>query len=73
MIRIIKAVFAEPTIPDKVVASSFSVAGFTWVAEVLPILQVAATVVAIVAGLYSIAWHRRRLTDSDEKKSKNKG
>ena len=63
---------ASPTIADGAVATSISAATATWLAGLDPILHFTATLVAIIAGVYSIAWHRKRLKASDEKKSKKK-
>ena len=47
--------------------TSFGVAGFTWLAPVADALQIVATGVAIVAGIYAIRWHRVRIKIAQEK------
>lgn len=44
-------------------ASSAGIAGLTWVAALNDVLQLIATAVAIIAGLYAVAWHRFRLKE----------
>ena len=48
---------------DLAAASSAATAGFTWVAQLNEILQLGATAVAIVAGIYAIKWHRARIAE----------
>lgn len=42
-------------------------AAFTWIAQVNDALQLVATGVAIVAGIYAIKWHRVRIKGAQEK------
>lgn len=43
--------------------SSAGAVGLTWLVNLNDILQAGATVVAIVAGIYAIVWHRARLRE----------
>lgn len=58
---------AQDIAGDLAFAGSASVAGFTWVAQVNEILQMVATAVAIVAGVYAIVWHKVRIADARRK------
>ena len=42
-------------------ASSAGIAGVTWLATLNDVLQLVATVIGIVAGIYAIVWHRVRI------------
>ena len=53
---------------DVAFAGSASVAGFTWIAQLNELLQLLATTVAIVAGIYAIIWHKVRIRNASEKK-----
>jgi hypothetical protein len=46
-------------------------ATWTWVAAVNDILQLAATAVAIVAGIYAIRWHKVRIDNATKKEKKD--
>jgi hypothetical protein len=48
-------------------------ATWTWVAYVNDLLQLVATTIAIVAGIYAIRWHKVRITTAREKKEKSNG
>ena len=45
--------------------SSVSTTGVTWIANLTPVLQLIATVVAIVAGIYAIRVYRKKLKDDE--------
>lgn len=45
-------------------------ATWTWVAHVNDVLQLAATAIAIVAGIYAIRWHRVRIDGALKKQRK---
>ena len=45
--------------------SSISTASYTWIAQLTPILQLIATAVAIVAGVYAIRVYRKKLKDDE--------
>lgn len=49
--------------PDFAAVGSAASAGITYVAQLNDVLQLVATVVAIVAGLYAIKWHRVRIEE----------
>lgn len=49
---------------DLAAAGSGVTATWTWIAHVNDILQLAATAVALVAGVYAIRWHRVRIDDA---------
>ncbi len=52
---------------DIAAAGSASVAGYTWIAQLNGMLQLVATAVAIVAGIYAIVWHRVRIAQATRK------
>ncbi len=54
---------AQSITADVAAAGSISTAGYTWIAQLTPILQLIATVVAIVAGIYAIMVYRKRLRE----------
>ncbi len=51
----------ERVAADFAAVTSAGLAGVTWLADLGILLQLGATVVAIVAGGYAIQWHRFRL------------
>ena len=53
---------------DVAASVSAATAGMTWVAQLNEILQLGATGVAIVAGLYAIRWHKVRIKEALKKK-----
>jgi len=66
----------EQQVADSAAAASAGIAGLTWVAPLNEILQLGVTAIAIVAGIYAIAWHRvriqevkRKMRERDEKQS----
>jgi hypothetical protein len=42
-------------------ASSAGIAGITWIATLNDVLQLIATAIAIIAGVYAVRWHKFRL------------
>lgn len=48
-------------------ASSAGIAGWTWIATANDVLQLVATAVGIVAGIYAIVWHRVRIDEVKQK------
>lgn len=48
---------------DIAATTSVFVAGSTWLVDINAMLQIVATLVAIVAGCYAIAWHKARLRE----------
>lgn len=60
---------------DFAALTSGSGAVATWIAQANSILQMVATGIAIVAGLYAIKWHRVRIKQAQEKQNgkANKG
>lgn len=58
-----KSLMQQQLIADAAAASSVAAAGWTWVANVNGVLQIVATLIAIVAGVYAIQWHRFRLME----------
>lgn len=46
---------------------STTAAGITWIAQLNDILQLAATTIAIIAGIYAIRWHRLRIKNENSK------
>jgi hypothetical protein len=55
---------------DLAAAGSGVTATWTWVAAANDVLQLAATAVAIVAGIYAIRWHRVRIDGAVRKQRK---
>lgn len=62
----------EQQIADGAAASSAALAGWTWIAQVNDVLQLIATAVAIVAGIYAVQWHRFRLKQGQRALDKKK-
>lgn len=60
---------------DVAAAASITTAGITWLAELNEFLQVAATIVAIFAGLTAAWWHVEKAlqTRRERKNASNKG
>lgn len=58
---------ADGIAADFAAASSAAGASFTWIAQVNDVLQLLATAVAIVAGIYAIKWHKARISDLDRR------
>jgi hypothetical protein len=56
---------------DVAAAGSGVTATWTWVAAANDILQLVATAVAIVAGIYAIRWHRVRIDRAVRQQRKN--
>jgi hypothetical protein len=52
---------------DAGAAVSGTGAAFTWIAQVNDVLQLIATLVAIVAGVYALRWHKLRIQLAKEK------
>ncbi len=52
---------------DLAAGSTGVIAGWTWIAPLTELAQLGATVVAIVTGIYAIAWHRARLQELRKK------
>lgn len=48
---------------DLAAAGSAGVASWTWIATANDVLQLIATAVAIVAGIYAVVWHRVRIAE----------
>lgn len=48
-------------------AGSAGIAGLTWITALNDVLQLFATGVAIVAGIYAIVWHRVRIDEVKHK------
>lgn len=44
-------------------ASSAGIAGWTWIATANDLLQLVATAIGIIAGVYAIVWHRARINE----------
>ncbi len=53
---------------DVAAVSTGGIAGWTWVAQLTELAQLGATAVAIVTGIYAIAWHRARLKELKRKR-----
>ncbi len=56
-------------VADLSAGGSMGVAGFTWLAPVADVLQIGATLVAIIAGVYAIRWHKLRIQIAKEKRN----
>jgi len=54
---------------DAGAGGSLGVAGFTWIAPVADVFQIIATIIACVAGIYAIRWHRLRIQIAKEKRN----
>jgi dihydroorotate dehydrogenase len=53
---------------DVAAVSTGGIAGWTWLAPLTELAQLGATVVAIVTGVYAIAWHRARIKELARKR-----
>jgi hypothetical protein len=51
---------------DAAAVVSGGAATWTWIANLNDILQLLATVIAIVSGIYAICYHRRKYRELDE-------
>ena len=58
---------AQGIAADVAAAVSGSAAAASWIATANDILQLGATIIAIIAGLYAIKWHRVRIKNAQEK------
>ena len=58
---------AQGLAADLAAATSGAGAVASWIATANGILQLIATAIAIVAGVYAIKWHRVRIKDAQEK------
>ncbi len=54
---------------DAGAGGSIGVAGFTWITPVADIFQLIATIIACIAGVYAIRWHRLRIQIAKEKRN----
>ena len=54
---------------DVAALSTGGIAGMSWVAPLTELFQLGATAVAIVTGVYAIAWHRARLRELKRKRN----
>lgn len=52
---------SQQTIADGAAVGSAAFAGFSWIAPLNEVFTLIATLVAIIAGIYAIQWHRFRL------------
>lgn len=59
---------AQGLLADAGAGGSLGVAGFTWIAPVADAFQIIATIIACVAGIYAIRWHRLRIQIAKEKR-----
>lgn len=58
---------AGEVVAKAMAASSAGIAGLTWITALNDVLQLFATGVAIVAGIYAIVWHRVRIEEVKKK------
>lgn len=58
---------AQGVVADLSAATSGGAVSIAWLAPVTDMLQLIATVVAIVTGVYAIRWHRVRIKLAKEK------
>jgi hypothetical protein len=49
---------------DLAAGVSAATAGWTWIATANELLQMVATTIAIIAGIYAIVWHRVRINQA---------
>lgn len=54
-------IMEKQAVADAAAGMSAGIAGFAWLAPLSDFLQVAATLVAIITGVYAIRWHKFRL------------
>ena len=54
---------------DAGAGGSIGVAGFTWMSPVADAVQIVATVIACIAGVYAIRWHKLRIKLAKEKRN----
>ena len=59
-------------VADIAAVVSASAATLSWIEQVNGILQIIATTVAIVAGLYAIRWHKIRINKEKQNGDKSK-
>lgn len=58
-------------VADVMAAASASAAGISWIAPLNEFMQLVATGVAIIAGVYAIKWHRLRIKHEEETNGKS--
>lgn len=58
---------AQEFVAKAMAASSAGIAGWTWIATANDMLQLIATAIGIVAGVYAIVWHRVRINEVKRK------
>ena len=56
----------QSVVADIAAATSVGTASWTWIANANDVLQLVATVIAIVAGLYAISYHRKKIKELDK-------
>ena len=54
---------------DAAAVSTGGIAGLSWVAPLTELFQLGATAIAVVTGIYAIAWHRARLKELKRKRN----
>lgn len=64
---------SKDILADVAAAGAGVTATWTWVAHVNDVLQLVATAVAIVAGVYAIRWHKVRIDGAVKKREKKDG
>lgn len=62
---------AKDVLAAGLTAGSGVTATWTWIAPVNDALQLVATTVAIIAGIYAIRWHRVRIANAQKKGKAN--
>lgn len=58
---------AAEAVAKAAAAGSAGIAGLTWIATLNDVLQLVATAVGIIAGVYAIVWHRVRIEEVKKK------
>lgn len=58
---------AQEVVAKAMAASSAGIAGWTWIATANDLLQLVATAIGIIAGVYAIVWHRVRINEVKRK------
>jgi hypothetical protein len=58
---------AQEAVAKAMAASSAGIAGWTWIATANDLLQLVATAIGIIAGIYAIVWHRVRIEEVKKK------
>lgn len=70
--KYLRIVDSHDAVAGSAALGSITTAGWTWVAELNGLFQLVATTVAIIAGIYAIVYHRKRIKRLDSEANAKK-